>query len=149
MPCQTKVAIHSQNGFVLTLCMSFLPFSPSLVFFHSHSFWLPPASLALWVSSFWYYSRLIKISFPCCFLSFLKTRFSRIWDTLRIMWLTTVNIWNSVMGDEVNAIHSTLIRIHYIALDRGTVQPSICHFLRNGYNRQKKKGKISIHTKLL
>lgn len=82
-----------------------------------------------------------QLPFLSCFSQLFGTSFSCIPDTPRIMWLTTVNIWNSAMGDEVNAIHSTLIRIHYITLDRGTVQPSICHFLRNGYNRQKMKKK--------
>lgn len=46
--------------------------------------------------------------------------------------------FEAAVGDGVNAIHSILIRIHYITLDRGAVQPSICHFLRNGDNRRKK-----------
>lgn len=63
----------------------------------------------------------------------------------------TRRMFESAMGDEVNAIHSILIRIHYVTLDRGAIHSSICHFLRNGLQWAKKMGrkKISIRTKLV
>lgn len=56
-----------------------------------------------------------------------------------------------VCGSQCNPFYSNQ---NYVSLDRGTAQPPICHFLRNGCNRQKKKGeggkkKISIPTKLV
>lgn len=85
------------------------------------------------------YFVLIMISFPRCCSALLKTWFSCIWDTQDNL-IDHCEHLKHCYGWWSQCNPSTLIRIYYITLDRATIQPSICHFLWNGYNRQKGGG---------